>query len=99
METNFEFVQLNKSESLEDFTQKKLDKLETKYDFIVRSQVTFKKEESQVPNGFICNINLSAPGPQLFAEANENSFEAAVSKTVKELDRQLEKRKAKMSTH
>jgi putative sigma-54 modulation protein len=99
METNFEFVQIDKSEKLQDFTQKKLDKLEQKYDWIVRGQIFFKREENQNPKGYICNIKLSAPGPQIFAESNEESYEAAVAETIRDLDRQLQKRKGKMTTH
>ncbi|MGB8703466.1 MAG: HPF/RaiA family ribosome-associated protein, partial [Gillisia sp.] len=62
METIFQFVQLAKSDSLEEFTTQKLQKLENKYDFIIRAEVHFKKEEAQDPNGFICNIKLSLPG-------------------------------------
>ena len=51
------------------------------------------------PKGFICNIRLSVPGPQVFAESNETSFEAAIAETVSDLDRQLSKRKAQMNTH
>ena len=99
MEAIYQFVKLDKSESLQDFAQKKLDKLEVKYDFIVRAEVYFKKEEAQDPDGYICNIKLSIPGPQLFAESNKDSFEAAVAASVKELDTQLAKKKSQMKTH
>lgn len=99
MEAIFQFVQLTKSERLEELTQKKLDKLEIKYDWIIRADVFFKKQDGMEPNGFICNIKLSVPGPQVFAESNETSFEAAMAETVSDLDRQLSKRKAQMSTH
>ena len=45
MEAIYQFVKLEKSEALQEFAQKKLDKLEVKYDFIVKAQVYFKKEE------------------------------------------------------
>ncbi|APS39594.1 MULTISPECIES: ribosome hibernation-promoting factor, HPF/YfiA family [Salegentibacter] len=99
MEAIYQFVKLDKSESLQEFAQKKLDKLENKYDWIVKAQVYFKKEEVQDPKGYICNIKLSAPGPQIFAESNENSFEAATSETIRDLERQLSKRKGQMKTH
>jgi putative sigma-54 modulation protein len=99
MEAIFQFVQLTKSERLEELTQKKLDKLETKYDWIIRADVFFKKQDGMDPKGFICNIKLSVPGPQVFAESNETSFEAAMAETVSDLDRQLSKRKAQMNTH
>lgn len=99
MEAIFEFVHLTKSERLEEITQEKLDKLENKYDWIVRAEVHFKKQEGMDPNGFICNIKLSVPGPQMFAESNEDSFEAAAAKCIKDLERQLSKKKGQMSTH
>lgn len=99
MEAIFEFVNIDKSDSLEAFTQKKLDKIENKYDWVVRANVFFKKDENQKPNGYITEIRLSAPGPEIFAESNENSFEASVAQTAKDIERQCSKRKSKMSTH
>ncbi|MUP42805.1 HPF/RaiA family ribosome-associated protein [Christiangramia aestuarii] len=99
MEAIFEFVNIDKSNNLEAFTQKKLNKIENKYDWVVRANVYFKKDENQKPNGHIAEIRLSAPGPEIFAQSNESSFEAAVAETVSDLERQCGKRKAKMSTH
>ncbi|AVR46363.1 ribosome-associated translation inhibitor RaiA [Christiangramia fulva] len=99
MEAIFEFVQLDKSENLESFTQKKLNKLENKYNWIVRANVFFKRDENQKPDGYICEIKLSVPGPEIFAQSNENSFEAAIAQTVSDLERQCSKRKAKMTSH
>lgn len=99
MEAIFEFVNVDKSQTLETFTQKKLDKVENKYDWIVRANVYFKRDENQKPNGYITEIRLSAPGPEIFAQSNENSFEASVAETVRDLERQCSKRKAKMNTH
>ncbi|SDS58484.1 putative sigma-54 modulation protein [Gillisia sp. Hel1_33_143] len=99
MEAIFQFVQLTRSESLEAFTQEKLDKLENKYNFVIRAEVFIKKQDGMDPNGFICNIKLSLPGPQVFAESNENSFEAAVAETIRDLEKQLAKRKSQMQTH
>ena len=39
MEAIFQFVQLTKSERLEDFTHEKLNKLEKKYDWVLRAEV------------------------------------------------------------
>ncbi|MFD1095924.1 ribosome hibernation-promoting factor, HPF/YfiA family [Salegentibacter chungangensis] len=99
MDVIFEFVKLEKSEALEAFTRKKLEKLENKYDFVIKADVHFKKEDARDTNAFMCNIRLSVPGPEVFAESSEDSFEAAVARSVKDLEKQLEKRKAKMSTH
>ncbi|TBW29202.1 HPF/RaiA family ribosome-associated protein [Gramella sp. KN1008] len=99
MEAIFEFVNVDKSQNLEAFTQKKLDKIENKYNWIVRANVYFKKDENQKPNGYITEIRLSAPGPEIFAQSNENSFEASIAESVRDVERQCSKRKAKMNTH
>ncbi len=99
MEAIFEFVNVEKSSNLESFTQKKLDKIENKYNWIVRANVYFKRDENQKPNGYITEIRLSAPGPEIFAQSNENSFEASIAETASDLERQCSKRKSKMSTH
>ncbi len=99
MDARFQYVKLDRSESLEDFTQKKLDKLENRYDWVISAEVHFKKHEPEAPKGHICNISLSAPGQNIFAESNEESFEASAVETIKDLERQLEKRKAQMKAY
>jgi putative sigma-54 modulation protein len=100
MNINFEYDDVKASARLEELVTKKLEKLEDKYDFIVRADVFFKKENTSTPNtGLICNIRLSAPGPRLFAESNNAKFEMAIAASVEELERQLEKRKGKMKAH
>lgn len=99
MEALFQFVHLERSERLEQFISEKLDKLENKYDWIVKAQVYFKKQDGQDPKGFICNIKLSVPGPQIFAESNEESFEAAGAESIRDLEKQLAKKKGQMKTY
>lgn len=99
MDARFQYVKLERSESLEEFTQKKLDKLETKYDWIISAEVHFKKHEPEEPKGYICNISLSGPGPIIFAESNEESYEAAAAETVRDLEKQLSKRKGQMKSY
>ena len=97
MNINFEYDEVRASDRLEEFAQKKLDKLEDKYDFIVRADVFFKKENTpESSTGKICNIRLSLPGPRLFAEASHKSYEASIAESVEDLERQLRKRKEKM---
>ncbi|ASV32079.1 ribosome hibernation-promoting factor, HPF/YfiA family [Maribacter cobaltidurans] len=100
MNINFEYDDVKASNRLEIMAAQKLEKLLDKFDFIVRADVFFKKENTSSPEeGKICNIRLSAPGPRLFADASTGSFEASISKSVEELHRQLQKRKDKMQTH
>ncbi len=99
METIYQFVQLSKSERLQNFVNEKLEKIERKYDFITRAEIHCKRNHADDENGYICNIKLSVPGPQIFAESNADSFEAAAVATIKDLDKQLDKKKGQMQTH
>ncbi|ADV51094.1 ribosome-associated translation inhibitor RaiA [Cellulophaga sp. E16_2] len=98
MNINFEYNDVKASERLEIFAGKKLTKLFDKHDNIIRADVFLKKENTSTPDtGLICNIKLSIPGPVLFAESSNGSFEASIASSVDELERQLQKRKDKMS--
>ena len=99
MDINFQYDQVKASERLEIMAAKKIEKLTTKYDFIVRSDVFFKKENTTDPNsGMICKIRLSIPGPRLFAEASNGNFETSIAEAADDLERQLRKRKEKMKS-
>ncbi len=100
MDINFEYHGAKASNRLEIMAAKKLSKLVDKYPFIIRADVFFKTENtSEYDTGLICNIRLSTPGPRLFAEASNASFEASIAEAISDLQRQLTKRKAKMKTY
>ena len=100
MDINFNYVHVTASDRLEEFTTKKLNKLKDRYSWIVRAEVFIKKENtSSNDTGMICEIKISAPGQNLFTDSSEKTFEAAISKSVDELKRQLQKKKEKMNTH
>lgn len=100
MNINFEYHGVKASDRLEIMAAGKLDKLLNKFDFVVRADVFFKKENtSEADTGMKCGIRLSSPGPRLFAESSKASFEASIAESIVELERQLKKRKAKMRTH
>ncbi|NYJ26814.1 HPF/RaiA family ribosome-associated protein [Flagellimonas sp.] len=78
---------------------KKLEGLEQKYSWLIKANVLFKTENDKTGEGKICEIELSAPGPRIFAKSNTDDFEKSMSKTIDDLKRQLEKRQATFSTH
>ena len=59
----------------------------------------FKLEKDPKKKGKICDIQLSVPGPRIFASSNEENFELATDNSIKDLDKQLKKRKADMRPH
>ena len=100
MDVNFEYHDVKASQRLEELANEKVNKLEDKYDFIVRADVFFKAENTSEHNsGKVCKIRLSLPGPRLFAESSRSSFEAAIAEAAEELEIQLRKRKGKMRAH
>lgn len=95
----FEYHDVTQSDTLENFTKNKLETIFNRFDFIIRADVFFKTENTTSQDtGMICGIRLSAPGPRLFAESSHNTFQDSVSETLRELTKQLQKRKEKMKT-
>ncbi|MDD7888105.1 ribosome-associated translation inhibitor RaiA [Flavivirga sp. 57AJ16] len=99
MTVNIQYVGVDVSETLSSFTEEKLKKIFNRYEFLISAQVHFKQEENQHDTGKICNIELSLPGPRIFATSNEHNFEVSVRETIKDLERQLEKRKEVYKTY
>ena len=97
MNINFEYDNVKASDRLEIMIGKKLEKLEDKYDFIIRADVFFKSENtSEQDTGKICAVRLSIPGPRLFAESSSAGYEASIAEAIDDLERQLRRRKEKM---
>ncbi|NHF59709.1 HPF/RaiA family ribosome-associated protein [Flavobacteriaceae bacterium TP-CH-4] len=99
MTINIQYVQMPTSESLNGIVTRNLKKLGHKYQFVIRADVFFKLENDPRGKGNICEIQLSAPGPRLFAKSDENNFEKAAAATIADLERQLKKRKGKFNEH
>ncbi|HBR53869.1 MAG TPA: ribosome-associated translation inhibitor RaiA [Flavobacteriaceae bacterium] len=97
MTINIQFVKMKTSESLVAYVTKKLQKLNKKYSWVIRADVFFKIENDPTEKGHICEMELSLPGPKIFAVSNEKNYEMAVKETISDLDKQLKKRKAKFT--
>jgi len=99
MEINIQFVKMLTSETQEAFAIKKLEKLAKRYDWIIKADVSYKLDNNPKKKGKICDIQLSIPGPRLFATSTAENFEVATDKTIQDLEKQLKKRKAEMRPH
>lgn len=98
MTINIQYVKMRTSESMSSYLTKKLKKLDAHYDWLIRADVFFKTENNpSSEKGKICEIELSLPGPKIFATSNEKNYEMAVKETISDLDTQLKKRKAKFT--
>ncbi len=99
MIVNIQYQKMSTSESLSELLLKKLDRLGKKYQWVIKANVLFKEENDRTGEGKVCEIELSAPGPRLFAKANTDNFEKAMAETINELKRQLEKRQGVFVRH
>ena len=99
MEVLVQYQKMKASESLNELLMKKLDKLGEKYGWVIKANVLFKLENDRTGEDKVCEIELSAPGPRLFAKSKTDDFEKAMAQTVEELKRQLEKRQGTFATH
>jgi len=96
MNINMQYVQMPESESLSEIVTRNLQKMSHKYQFVIRADVFFKLGQGNDGNNKICEIQLSAPGPRIFAKSIENNFEKAAAETISDLEQQLRKRKEKL---
>ena len=99
MTVNIQYVNVDVSDTLSVFTKEKLEKLFNRYEFLIHAVVYFKQDENHHDTGKICNIELSLPGPRIFATSNERNFEVSVRETISDLERQLKKRKQVYKTY
>jgi len=99
MTVDIQYVGVDVSETLSAFTKEKLEKLFNRYEFLISATVYFKLDEKHHEKGKICNIELSLPGPRIFATSEEHNFEVAVRETISDLERQLKKRKQIYKTY
>lgn len=83
--------------TLQALIEKKVNKLSTFYDRIINADVYLKVEDAKAHEGSIVEINIHLPGKDAFAKETSDSFEKALAATTNKLERQLKKRKEKLS--
>ncbi|MCM4154648.1 ribosome-associated translation inhibitor RaiA [Gramella sp. AN32] len=99
MKMNLQSVNFNADQKLIDFTQKKLDKLEIYFDKIIYADVYFKVQNTSGKENKITEILLSIPGGDIMVKKTCKRFEECVDDCVQSLQRQLIKKKEKLSAH
>lgn len=75
--------------NLYQYVIKSLIKLEAQYNWLKASKVLFKDVDAPEGKHKVCEIELSAPGPGVFASAKNKNFELAAKETIKILNRRL----------
>jgi putative sigma-54 modulation protein len=96
MKIQIQSLHFDADQSLKDFINRKLVKLETFYDRIIDSDVILSLEQlnTQVKDKVVV-IKANIPGTTLVAKEKSKKFEQAVDMAVDSLRRQIEKIKTK----
>ena len=89
-------INFNASDTLLDFTQKKVASLIKFYDKIIDAEVFFKLENSSDKENKITEIKINIPGNELVVKKQFKTFEKGVSTAVESLKRSLRKSKEKL---
>lgn len=93
MKVIIQSVKFNATEQLEQFVQKKMERLGKLYENLLQVEVTLKLEKSDMEKNKVAAIRLDIPGDDLFAEKNAETFEEAIDLASDALKRQIEKAK------
>ncbi|MCK8523844.1 ribosome-associated translation inhibitor RaiA [Aquimarina sp. D1M17] len=99
MKVNLQSVNFNVDQKLVNFTQTKLDKLETYFSRIIHADVFFKVMNTSGKENKVTEILLSVPGGEFMIKKINKTFEEGVDECVSSLERQLKKRKQKLNAH
>jgi len=99
MIVNIQFLDMPTSEAMTEYIMGKLGKLGDKYDWVISANVSIEKRNDPKGEGKVCKIELSMPGPRIYAESDEKNYELSVKETLKDLETQLKKRKEVMKAY
>ncbi len=95
MKINVQSIHFTADRKLIQFIQKKIDKLETFFGRVVRSDVFLRLNNEGVENKTV-EIRLKLPGSELFVAEKARTFEAATSQATDALRSQLKKFKTRI---
>lgn len=97
MEIKIHSVHFNADQKLVEFVNKKVNKLDTFFDGIIKAEITLKVLKPETNKNKISELKLSIPGKDyLFARKQADSFEEATDLTIDAIRKQLTKYKEKL---
>lgn len=93
MKITVQSIGLTPHEPLEEFMNRKINKLETFYDKILECQVHLKVENSSTKENKTAEIRLVIPGDDIVVKKTSDSFEESVDLCVETAKKLLIKKK------
>ncbi|MFV0144689.1 ribosome-associated translation inhibitor RaiA [Empedobacter falsenii] len=97
MTINFQAVNFNTKPGLEEYLEKKLEKLETLSGKIIAANVSFKLENTAEKNNKTVDIKLEVPGDDIVVSKTGQSFEECIDLSVDTLKKLIIRKKEKIS--
>ncbi|MBS9765932.1 MAG: ribosome-associated translation inhibitor RaiA [Flavobacteriaceae bacterium] len=89
-------VNFNADQSLIEFAEQKVQKLEKFYDKIISVEIFLKVQQTSEKENKIVEIKINIPGDELMDKKDAKTFEEGISLAVDSLKRRLKKKKEKM---
>ncbi|GGK60974.1 ribosome hibernation-promoting factor, HPF/YfiA family [Rufibacter glacialis] len=99
MKLQIQSVHFTADQSLLDFLQRKLDKLDTFFDRIVSGEVILRVQKPESHDNKLVEVKLFVPGATLFCKEEAGTFETATDKAVEDMKKQLIKYKEKLISY
>jgi len=93
MKVNITSVHFKADKKLEDFIEKKVNKLSITNEEVLGTEVRLKLDKSENRENKIAEIKVNLKGQQMFAKKQSKTFEEATDTAVEALRRQLIKHK------
>ena len=98
MKIRVQSIHFNADKKLQEFIQKKVDKLDLFFDQIISGEVYLRLENVEDEENKISEIKLNVPGGTLFAKEQCKSFEEATDLAIESLKKQITKHKQRTRT-
>jgi len=99
MKILIEPVHFTADQSLTEYVNQKVGKLEQYFERIISATVTLKLENTGQIKDKIVEILVSVPGDNIFSSDTNKTFEEGIDKVTDTLRRQLVKRKEKTRSY
>jgi len=99
MKVNTQAVNFNANPELLNFVQERMNKLETYFDKVIKSDVFLKVENTSSKENKIFEARVSVPGDSFVVKKQCKTFEEGTDIAIASLERQLKKRKEKLRAH
>ena len=93
MKIHFRIRGLNANAGLRAWLEQQLERLHRLIP-VSTADVVLEKQHDQAP-AFRAHVHLAVPGPDIHAAASDHTFQAAWLKVIKNLTKQIERRKSR----